>query len=101
MTKYVKAAEAADKISEKLNIPINRLVDIFAEIPRADVKEVKRGEWIDSYNDYTVAKCSVCGKEFGGICPVEYVKKAFWDMFENSAKYCSNCGAKMDGGDDE
>lgn len=101
MSKYVNAAEAADKISKKLNIPMNKLVDIFAEIPRADVKEVKHGKWIDSDNDYTVAKCSVCGEEFDAVCPIEYAGKEFWDEFENSAKYCSNCGAKMNGGDDE
>lgn len=43
MTKYVKATEAADKISKELNIPMNKLVDIFAEIPRADVKKDKKG----------------------------------------------------------
>lgn len=96
MNKYVNAAEAADKISKKLNIPMNKLVDIFAEIPRADVKEVKHGKWIDSYNDYTVAKCSVCGEEFT-VCPIEYAGKEFWDAFESLAKYCSNCGARMDG----
>lgn len=97
MTKYVKATAATDEISKKLNIPINRLVDIFAEIPRADVKEVKHGAWIDLYNDYTVAKCSVCGEEFDAVCPIEHASKEFWDIFESSEKYCSNCGAKMDG----
>ena len=101
MTKYVNGAEVADKISKKLNIPINKLVDIFAEIPRADVKEVKHGAWIDLYNDYTVAKCSVCGEEFDAVCPIEHASKEFWDIFKSSEKYCSNCGAKMNGGDDE
>ena len=44
MTKYVKATEAADEISEKLNIPMNKLVDIFAEISRADVKKRQKRE---------------------------------------------------------
>ena len=101
MTKYVKATEAADEISKKLNIPMNKLVDIFTEILRADFKEVKHGAWIDLYNDYTVAKCSVCGEEFDAVCPIEHASKEFWDIFESSEKYCSNCGAKMDGGDDE
>lgn len=101
MNKYVNTVEAADKISKKLNIPMNKLVDIFAEIPRADVKEVKRGKWIDSHNDYTVAKCSVCGEEFYEVCPIEYACKEFWDLFESLENYCPNCGAKMDGGSEE
>lgn len=101
MTQYVNAAEAADKISKELNIPMDKLVDIFAEIPRADVKEVKYGEWIDLYNDYTVAKCSVCGEEFDALCPIEHASKEFWDIFKSSEKYCSNCGAKMDVGDNK
>lgn len=34
------------KCSEKLNIPLCDLVDVFAEIPRADVEKVQHGEWI-------------------------------------------------------
>lgn len=97
MSEYVNAAEVVDKISKKLNIPLANLVDIFAGIPRADVKEVKRGKWIDSYNDYTVAKCSVCGEEFYEVCPIEYACKKFWDLFESLEKYCPECGARMDG----
>lgn len=37
MTKYVKAVECAEKISEKFGIPLGDLVDVFAEIPAADV----------------------------------------------------------------
>ena len=33
--KYIKASDAAEVLSEKLNISISELVDIFAEIPRA------------------------------------------------------------------
>ena len=37
MARYIKAVECAEIISEKLNIPLGDLVDIFAEIPTADV----------------------------------------------------------------
>lgn len=40
MAKYIDAVTAAEKISESLNIPLGDLVDIFAEIPTADVVEV-------------------------------------------------------------
>lgn len=37
MARYIKSVECAEFISEKLNIPLGDLVDIFAEIPTADV----------------------------------------------------------------
>ena len=37
MTKYVSAVECAEKISEKFGIHLGDLVDVFAEIPAADV----------------------------------------------------------------
>ena len=37
MARYIKAVECAEIISKKLNIPLGDLVDIFAEIPTADV----------------------------------------------------------------
>ena len=42
MNKYIKATDAAEIISEKNKIPLGDLVDIFAEIPTADVVEVVR-----------------------------------------------------------
>ena len=42
MARYIDAVECADAISEKLNIPLGDLVDVFAEIPTADVEEVVR-----------------------------------------------------------
>ena len=37
MAKYVSAVECAEKISEKFGIHLGDLVDVFAEIPAADV----------------------------------------------------------------
>ena len=42
MARYIDAVKTADVISERLNIPLGDLVDIFAEIPTADVEEVVR-----------------------------------------------------------
>lgn len=44
MARYIEAIKAAEVISEKLNIPLGDLVDIFAEIPTADVVKVERKE---------------------------------------------------------
>lgn len=40
MAKYIKAVEAAEKVAEATGINIADLVDIFAEIPAADVAPV-------------------------------------------------------------
>ena len=42
MAKYIDAKNAADIISEKMNIPLGDLVDVFSEIPTAAVVEVVR-----------------------------------------------------------
>lgn len=44
MARYIEAVKTAEIISEKLNIPLGDLVEIFAEIPSADVKEVQTSE---------------------------------------------------------
>ena len=81
MARYIDAVNCADVISEKLNIPLDDLVDICAEIPTADVAEVKQGKWIKKGNE---KKCSVC--DF-----IYYSNNDEWS-------FCPNCGAKMDGG---
>nr|DAV50071.1 MAG TPA: DNA-directed RNA polymerase II subunit [Caudoviricetes sp.] len=89
MAKYIRAVEAAEKVEGTFKIPMADLVDIFAEIPAADVAPVVHGRWIkddflsDDVNN--AEKCSQCGELIG------------W--FGNLPNYCPNCGAKMDGGD--
>ena len=61
MARYIKATECADIISEKFNIPLGDLVDVFAEIPTADVvpkseveelyKEIDRLSQVVLYHD--------------------------------------------------
>ena len=41
---YVDAATTAEKISDKFNIPMAEVVNVFAEIPAADVQPADR--WI-------------------------------------------------------
>ena len=85
MPRYIDAANAADIISDKMNIPLGDLVDVFAEIPTADVAEVKHGYWVPHKpmircpysRNYD---CSECGNS-----PIE------------CGEYCNKCGAKMDG----
>jgi hypothetical protein len=69
--------------------------DMITALPTADVVEVKHGEWmpIVKQDDYLeppycdTIKCSECGQEA--------------DASFHNAKYCFECGAKMDGGNAE
>ena len=59
------------------------------DIPAADVSPVKHGHWDYTeyaiYGEYDFPRCSECGFE-----PKEEI-----------SPYCPNCGAKMDGGEQE
>ena len=55
--------------------------DKIKTIPAANVAEVRHGEWI---NHNTYVECSLCGA-----------------MPYNPSTYCPECGAKMDGKEDE
>ena len=80
MGKLIEAVKCAEVISEKFNIPLADLVDVFAEIPTADVVEVKRGKWLNIIFTQRYI-CSLCGNE----------------IYFGKDKFCSECGAKMDG----
>ena len=77
MSRYIDAVIAAEKISEKHNIPLSELVDTFAEIPATDVVEIKHGEWNRTTSDYECSKCNY---------PMDYI-----------TPYCPYCGADMRG----
>ena len=82
MSKYIDAVKTAEIVSERHKIPLSELVDIFAEVPTADVKEVKHGEWITDKDGFVI--CSECGEEHT------------WDDFR--PPFCDMCGAPMDDG---
>ncbi len=59
-------------------------------LPKADVREVKRGKWFRTVPTTTKSYrriCSLCGK-------IAYMIRARYT-------YCPWCGAKMDGGESE
>lgn len=58
--------------------------DTLADIPTADVTEVKHGEWITDKDGFVT--CSECGEEHT------------WDDFR--PPFCDMCGARMDGGEE-
>ncbi len=66
-------------------------------LPTADVAPVVHGEWLEDEHTYPGAGlrnnlCSVCGK-IAGSWRTGLERGRKWP-------YCPNCGAKMDGGDD-
>ena len=92
MSKYVNAADAAEKIAEKHGIRIADLCDTFGDIPAADVIPVVHGRWIGIDSSFwkpthssdipvfrKTYRCSECRRRTA--------------IAEN---YCPNCGAKMD-----
>lgn len=84
---------AADMIE---NQRCGRLEDVIWEVdaqPAADVAPVLHGRWEPCFDEnckcrWGFGKCSNCGQE--------YYAHAI-----NYYKYCPNCGAKMDGGDND
>lgn len=56
----------------------------IGSIPAADVAPVRHGHWIEA-SGYQI--CSECGEEHA------------WDEYR--ASYCEDCGARMDGGDED
>lgn len=92
MSKYVNAADAAEKIAEKHGIRIADLCDTFGDIPAADVAPVVHGRWIGIDSSFWKPTHSsdipVFRKTYR--CS-EYRRKTA--IAEN---YCPNCGAKMD-----
>jgi hypothetical protein len=87
MTDYIKREDALEQfdyydLGEYLTTQIR---DMLMDIPSADVAPVRHGRWevIDAEEPRRYG-CSEC-------------KRLSWNM-EN---YCGNCGARMDGEDDE
>ena len=54
------------------------------ELPRADVVEVRHGEW--KLHPDGSGTCSCCNR----------TQKSVWD-YDNAQNFCGHCGAKMEG----
>lgn len=75
----------------------NAAVKILKEAPAADVQEIKHGKWIETQEplgwcDVDCAECSVCHESW------IIDEDSSIDDYECMWHYCPNCGAKMDGG---
>ena len=84
---YIEREALLERLSYNgsMNLPpMEYYREVVTKFPTADVAPIVHGEWqlveID-HNDMAIIKCSVCNtKRFG------------------ASKYCSECGARMDGG---
>ena len=73
---------------------IECIVDEIDSFPAADVAPVRRGKWLNFYNDYRTAECSVCAELYEVTFDKES-NSALFDCFKRFYKYCPNCGADM------
>lgn len=96
MDEYISKKQAVDLL-ETLPNPYNLLslhtigmaIDFIKNQPAADVQPIRHGRWIDHEkferkNCNVCIECSVCNTGFGHDC----IPKT---------KFCPNCGARMDG----
>ena len=103
MDKYIRAVEAAEKVAGTFKVPIADLVDVFAEIPAADVAQVRHGQW-EWFDEDTGTPITGYEREWGWRCT--HCKEELPDDYDDpdcrpKFRYCCNCGAKMDGGDND
>lgn len=68
-------------IAEGYKLCIEHAINGLKFVPTADVAEVRHGKWLDGKKNYI---CSNCKSETGVV----------------KFNYCPNCGAKMDGKDE-
>lgn len=66
--------------------------EVLAGIPTADVQPVKRGKW----DTHDVVKVLCSGKTLDGFCQCEACGDVF-PLAYSEYNYCPNCGARMDG----
>ena len=100
MSKYVNAADAAEKIAEKHGIRIADLCDTFGDIPAADVAAVQHGRWTFG-KDLACCWGQILKNKHHLYCS-ECLEQAFNRSEDNDpdfdidTPYCPNCGALMD-----
>lgn len=90
MTDYIKREDAYRRLTEYYHhtrdTQHESLRIALIGIPSADVAPVRHGRWIDTDRyGFPVVECSECGAQTGTL----------------NFPYCFNCGARMDGDDDE
>lgn len=94
MADYLEREAVIDLITHRYENPEICTQEINS-IPAADVAPVVHGRWEHSrYEDcseqFELVKCSQCNHEAYAMA-----------LYVRGGNYCPNCGAKMDGGDND
>ena len=74
--------------------------DVLKALPIVDAVPVRHGRWIIKDNPGTGwyrVTCSECGEDVTSVAPVI----GFFPKAKVSWDFCPNCGARMDGKDDD
>lgn len=98
MAEYIDREAMLKRIKDDF-VPLS-LAMVFNHIhnaPAADVAPVVHGRWIEREDPMldTYYTCSACNEDFY----IEPTGDTAKDLFTYT--YCPNCGAKMDGGDND
>lgn len=98
MKEYIERAALKQELAPYEENDFSQQMDVILTIvdslPAADVAPVRHGRWLttDAYPHHLY--CSVCYKT--------YAKNAKWvNELDLPTNYCPNCGALMDGKEDE
>ena len=101
MAEYISREDILDIASQycpdddgscsKADVDLREMLDEIEALPAADVQPVKHGRWSECFTDSRIYSgiCSVCG---GG---------AIRSVIAKPLDYCPNCGARMDGEQNE
>lgn len=95
LIKRIKYAEDVYKeLTERAGFPTDLASNFLNNIPDADAVEVVHGRWVEQW-DYDYMQyfhfCSECGK--GALTKEETMHDEVLSL------YCPNCGARMNGGE--
>ena len=98
MAEYIEreaAKGAVDHAMELTDTEFDIVCDYIDRIPAADIAPVRHGRWYSRGGRF---RCSVCDnkaflKDIGGTGGWSH------EYEQQKSPYCPNCGAKMDGGD--
>ena len=77
-----------------MTLELGQISEVLQNIPAADISEVRHGRWLTTDGYPHRLYCSVCYKT--------YAKNVKWiEELDLPVNYCPECGALMDGKEDE
>lgn len=98
MAEYIERKRAIVDACNSLELypsEYEKLEDALTKIPAADVSPVVHGRW-EKWNGDDRHHCTVCE------CYANAERDSYgYIAYEFLDNYCPNCGAKMDGGDND